>query len=212
MDWVLSIAFLSLLISILTLIYGIICSKYFSTELKYLLLLIFISVVSDVISYFFSVNRLNNSLVVNLYSIIEVLLYLKIYSVNFKSGKFKIFPIVVLFVLSTIIGVELFKGQLIALPSVALMINSSISIMLLSILWFYRIFKNSEFSNLLKEPFFWINSSSLVYFSSSFFIFLFSNYLSSINAVSLWVLHNTLHIIYFVIIIIGFWKQRLHQK
>jgi hypothetical protein len=211
-DWVLSIAFLSLLISILTLIYGIICSKYFSTELKYLLLLIFISVVSDVISYFFSVNRLNNSLVVNLYSIIEVLLYLKIYSVNFKSGKFKIFPIVVLFVLSTIIGVELFKGQLIALPSVALMINSSISIMLLSILWFYRIFKNSEFSNLLKEPFFWINSSSLVYFSSSFFIFLFSNYLSSINAVSLWVLHNTLHIIYFVIIIIGFWKQRLHQK
>jgi hypothetical protein len=211
-DWILSIAYLSTLISILTLIYGIICSKYFSTELKYLLLLIFISVVSDVISYLFSKNGLNNSLVVNLYSIIEVLLYLKIYSVNFKSGKFKIFPIVVLFVLSTIIGVELFKGQLIALPSVALMINSSISIMLLSILWFYRIFKNSEFSNLLKEPFFWINSSSLVYFSSSFFIFLFSNYLSSINAVSLWVLHNTLHIIYFVIIIIGFWKQRLHQK
>lgn len=212
MSFSLFIAYLSMLISILTLIYGILCSKYFSTELKYLLLLIFISVVSDGISYFFSVNRLNNSLAVNLYSIIEVLLYLKIYSVNFKSGKFKIFPIVVLFVLSTIIGVELFKGQLIEMPSVALMINSSISVMLLSILWFYRIFKNSEFSNLLKEPFFWINSSSLVYFSSSFFIFLFSNYLSSIGAVSLWVLHNTLHIIYFVIIIIGFWKQRLHQK
>jgi hypothetical protein len=206
------IAYLSMLISILTLIYGIVCSKYFSTELKYLLLLIFISVVSDGISYFFSVNRLNNSLAVNLYSIIEVLLYLKIYSINFKSDKFKIFPMVLLSILSTIIGVELFKGQLMEMPSVTLMINSSISIMLLSILWFYRIFKNAEFSNLLKEPFFWINSSSLVYFSSSFFIFLFNNYLSSNGANSLWVLHNTLHIIYFLIIIIGFWKQRYHQK
>jgi hypothetical protein len=201
-----------MLVSVSTLIFGFICSRYFSKELKYLLLLIFISVISDATSYIFSVKGWNNSLVVNLYSIIEVFLYLKIYSITFKSVKFKLFPLAALTILLTIVGVELFSGAFVVQPSVGLMVNSALTVMLLSILWFYRIFKNAEYGNLLKVPFFWVNASSLVYFSSSFFIFLFSNYLFSIGAMSLWVLHNTLHIIYFLIITIGFWKQKEHQK
>jgi hypothetical protein len=206
------ITYLLMLVSLSTLIVGLICSKYFKQSLKYLLFLVVISNISDVVSLVFAFERINNSLIINLYSVVEIVFYILIYWKSFDSDRPNWTILTACLLTFMAVVAELIWGDVLVEPSNILMVNSSFSILLMSLFWYYTELKEIKYENILREPFFWVNSASLIYFASSLFLFLFSNYIFAISIVRLWTIHNVLHIIYFILITTGFWTQRRLQK
>ena len=54
----------------------------------------------------------------------------------------------------------------------------SISLMAMSLLFFYQLLNNLDIKNIFIYPFFWINVGVLIYFSGSFFSFIFAEYIA----------------------------------
>ena len=92
--------------------------------------------------------------------------------------------------------------------------SASVEAILLSVyalVSFLFIMRKLLFENILSEPFFWINSGVLFYFSGSLLVFAFSNYFLTFepsNQYVLWSIPQFLNIFYNILICIGFWKAR----
>jgi len=93
------------------------------------------------------------------------------------------------------------------LSDVALAIES-ITVIASSMLFFYVMLKKLEHETPLANPFFWFNSAILIYFSSAFFVFIFSDYRKLSSDWNLWNIHSIVRIIFNILISIGFWKAR----
>lgn len=83
------------------------------------------------------------------------------------------------------------------------------SIILLGVILFYftHLLRSMEVKELEKEPLFWISAGMTIYFSGSFLIFLFSNYLLQTNEVlySIYGIHSILNVVANVFIAIALW-------
>ncbi len=76
---------------------------------------------------------------------------------------------------------------------------------------FLFVMRKLIFNNLLSEPFFWINSGVLFYFSGNLLVYVFSNYLVSsglYNDSHIWSITPILSIFFNILLSIGFWKTR----
>ncbi len=90
----------------------------------------------------------------------------------------------------------------------------AITLILLVLLFFYNTLKELNFRHLESAPLFWISTGLLFYFSSSFFIFISSNYVLGENelAVMLWAIHMIFTIVRNVFFGIALWVRPRKAK
>lgn len=87
----------------------------------------------------------------------------------------------------------------------------AILLSLFALFSFLFVMRKLIFENILSEPFFWINSGVLFYFSGNLLAFTFSNYVYTHQQPyynTLWAIPRFLNIFFNILICIGFWKTR----
>jgi len=85
-----------------------------------------------------------------------------------------------------------------------LMTFEAIFIIVLSIIFFFRLINNSQVTELTDYYFFWMNTAFLVYFSGSLAVFLFLKYIQRTNPTDimkgLWMVHLFFNIVYNILL------------
>ena len=87
-------------------------------------------------------------------------------------------------------------------------ILESAILILLSLTYYYKLILEMKVFHLERHPFFWINTAILIYFSSSLFVFIYSNYLlyySHQAGIQIWFIHSLFFILFNCILSIGLW-------
>ena len=180
-----------------------------SLPLRVLFCLIVISLLSDLASGYMQSHAIHNLWLINLYNIIEYSLFAVFYLLLFKLNKNPKYIVGTLYLMGLIIIVitsftqsfsEHLNSTLLGMKSIILICSS--------VFYFKVMLDEIEFETPWSNPFFWINSGVLIYFSGCFFIFIFSEYRGVSRTINLWDIHNIIHIIYNLLILIGFWKAR----
>lgn len=177
--------------------------------LRVLLCLISASLIFDIVGTLMLLNGTHNIWLINLYSLTEYLLLALFYFTLFKfnsnwKSTLGLFYALVLIVMTIIAIAQSFTEHI---NSLFLGVKSIIFICS-SVIYFKLMLDKIEFDTPWSNPFFWINSAIIIYFSGCFFIFIFSEYRDVSKTINLWDIHNIIHIIYNLLILIGFWKAR----
>lgn len=86
---------------------------------------------------------------------------------------------------------------------------ASFILVFLALCYFYKTLKELKVKSLDKEPLFWLHIGILIYFSGSFFIFLFTNYIKTSNDAlfTLWGIHAIFNIFLNISYAIALWIQ-----
>jgi uncharacterized membrane protein len=178
-------------------------------SLKPLFLLAVISLIFDLSGIILSLNNINNVPLFHLFSYISYILFGRFYFLIFNGTKTKEklkYLIIILIVLALynsffVQGLDKFDTYTTALQS--------IFFISLAISFFIQTFREAKITNLESHPYFWINTSIILYFSWNFWLFLFLNE----NLVDLrkfigdyYFIHGVLYIFFNILITIGFWK------
>lgn len=87
----------------------------------------------------------------------------------------------------------------------------SVSMILVSLIYFYVLIRELPTESITKLPMFWINTAVLIYFSGTFFVNLSTDYLINVvkdNLIKPWTIHNFLGIVFYLIFSVGLWLNR----
>lgn len=172
--------------------------------------LVVLSLLTDTINFLLVSQNKNNFIVFRIYTYLEIFLISSFYFQFYKkytktNASFLIIP---LFVAVSVVdykinGINNFDNYETAFESIVFSIIS---------LWtFYYISKQLLFDNLLNEPFFWLNTSILLYFGGNLILFIFNNYLlrsKTTDQLAMWCIHSVLNILYNLLIALGLWKVK----
>lgn len=196
---------------IVPIILCVIWRKALSKEMLVIFVLLFVSLTIDVACIILGHLKINNMFLMTVFTVIEFISLIFFYKLFFdKISKSIIHYIIGACFLVYIILDEIVFNDVTLFDSVSVSIESVI-IILYSLISFYFIIKNIMYEDLLAEPFFWINTALLIYFSGNLFLFSFSKYLQNHHAkdfLNFYVIHSVLHIIYYSLISLGFWKAK----
>lgn len=178
--------------------------------------LFLVSVIADVTGYVLIKNQISNLVINNLYFLAAFLILSGLYSHLLRGAKMVIyaFMAVVLcffvwdsFSQQSITGVQ---SYVITLCSVLLLGYATV--------YYEHLLHTSPVTDLLRYPFFWINSAVTYYYGLNFFIFIFSTYifenLKDHEIVVVWIFHNTNNIIKNILLAVGIYyagKEYRHQ-
>lgn len=203
-------------VSIFSVIIPLICCglkfKTLDPVLRVLFFYLIISLLSEGISYFISINNnIPNYAVQHVYTVLECACIAWIYRLRFDSVRTKNM-ISVLFLLFLAIAIFrlIVAGHLNKQDSL-LSTFESLFVIGLACGYFYKLMRELTISNLNEYYFFWINSGFLIYFCMLFFLFLFDSYLEKCDLsiyYFLYSLHLITNITYHVLQSIGIWKVR----
>jgi|GEM_PF-6552326 len=87
-----------------------------------------------------------------------------------------------------------------------------LTLILLALLFFYRLLHTLEASNLFRFPMFWFSTAILVYFSGTLFVYMFSTYIvtpENYDALrDLWSLTIYLNMVFHLVLSVGVWHTR----
>lgn len=196
---------------LLPLLIGFINFRRISADLKPVLLLLIFILLTEIVSSLISDSGINTFPVIRIYTVIEFCCLFAFYKRFFDAHtKIKFLKIVIpvfflialtdAFVLNSINSSDTLASSI-----------EGVSIIIFSVNAFYLIMKKMLFDNLLDEPFFWINSAYLIYFSGTLFLFIFLNYIVKNqieNYGKLYIINSILNLVNYTLITIGFWKTR----
>lgn len=182
--------------------------KILENELKTLSIFLYIAAVFEIIFITLANYSINNLPFFHLWTIIEFfLLGLIFYRVfTHHLSKKAIIVTIIAFVAFAVIN-ALFIQTIYEFNTIARAVESFLLI-LLALLFFYKVFQESTVMRLEKYPMFWINSGILVYFCGSFFLFIFSNYIleqSRNELYAYWGIHSALNIVLNLFFAMGLW-------
>lgn len=179
-------------------------------EIKVLFYFLLISAGVYLLSTLLAVNHLSNTHVIHIDTIIEALFLLRFYYLIVHNATVKkwVIAAAVLFPLFCIINISFWQGwdrhNTYSRPLGALIF------MVLSVSYWWQSTQEETVVAWSSAPLNWIVSGLLLYFASSFFLFLFSNFLAyrfSHDAnVLVWNIHATLVIMMHLLFTIGFIK------
>lgn len=207
-DW---LGDISILFCMSSFIVGLLCIKFIKGYLVPLFLIVFVSFVTDSINFICVRENINNFYILHFFTIIEFILisffYLLFFRKYLRPG-YLLVPIPVFLIIAfidyKINGFNTMDNFSASLEAILLSLYALAS--------FLFVMRKLLFENILSEPFFWINSGILFYFSGSLLVFAFSNYFLTfepINQNVLWSIPQFLNIFYNILISIGFWKARV---
>lgn len=173
--------------------------------MKVLFFLLLFSLLTDCTSLFMSLYDRNLSTynLINAYTLIEACTLFFV----FKKLEVK-FPFWMISIVFLGLGIyewlHLEKNQLLDYSSG----TESLIIIILSLLFFKKTLGSLEYSNILNNPQFWMNSGLLIYFTGNLFLFAFGNLIHNDSLYYLWHIHNFIQLIYSSLLAIAFWKVR----
>ena len=138
--------------------------------------------------------RANNAPLIHLFILVSVLFYALIYFHAFNKLALKKLSLA----LSVITGVLIFINAffiegLLKFPSIGNTILS-VTLILLSLLYFWQLLDQAEIVRLEKQPMFWISAGVLSYCSINIFLFMLMRSLGSLSS-NFWTIHSIINII-----------------
>lgn len=196
---------------LLPLLIGLINFKFLKKELRPIFILLIVIVIIEISNRFLSNKEINTYPLTRIYSLLEFLclsfFYKRFFSTHFNTAFFyfialAFFSIALLdaFVINSIYTSDNLASA-----------TEGIVVIIYAVSAFYLIMKKMIYSNILSEPFFWINSAYLIYFSGTLFLFLFLNYIFKSKPqyfVQIYFINSVLNLVNYTLITIGFWKAR----
>jgi hypothetical protein len=171
-----------------------------------LLILAIAAFLADAIGLILAYLGIYIPLIVPAYSILEFILIAWFYKEFFRNRSFSagIYFLIAVFIIISAIDYY-HKG----ISNAKLYIYSIESILLISFSFylFLYVMKNQVTNDLIAETFFWINCAIMLYYGGNFVLFLLIKILSFKQIELMWgFLHNSVNILYNIILILGFWK------
>lgn len=170
--------------------------------------LLIISGACEIISLLLTYAGIDNLFVGNIYRVLEFVFLAWVYYLALELKNRNTFFAVIIFLIVCLLANLFFFQGLLNSNSISKTIVS-LSGIVFSLLFFYKITKELVIVNLTSLPMFWINSAVLFYFSGNLFLFMFDSYiLTHLQEVSeqYWLLHNLLNIIKNILLAIGLWQ------
>ena len=128
---------------------------------------------SDCLTWFFARKSMNTYIIYNCYAIISTCFYaLLFYDLN-QSRPFRKVLLVVfgVYVIFSVWYISASHSWFKPVPIID--IFTGLLPLILSLLFFYELFKSLRVPNLLKYPYYWINSAVMVHFGVTFFAYIF---------------------------------------
>lgn len=149
----------------------------------------------------------------NIYVLFEAVLFLILYYSVFNEKKLKLTVIIMGLAYLILYSVTI-REEFIVL-STPIRSTRDIMMIICSILFFFFLLKELPSKNLLDTHMFWINAAILFFFSCTFMLSLFSEYIASVITKQFswfWSIRNFLRVGFCLVICIGIWKAYSSQK
>ena len=151
--------------------------KHIVKELKTVSIFLCFVAVFEIICIILANYSINNLPFLHLYTIFEFSFLGLVFYQVFAHPSFKKAIIVTIIAFAAFAIINAFFIQTIYEFNTIAHAVESFLLILLALLFFFKVFHESAVMHLGKYPMFWINSGILIYFSGSFFLFIFSNYI-----------------------------------
>ncbi|MEN9998485.1 MAG: hypothetical protein RI922_1475 [Bacteroidota bacterium] len=197
---------LPFILSIKKIIFGI-----RNDELRILFLISIVSFLSEVCSFsFIYFLKLSNNSIVQVYTLIMIGLIYRYYRkkvlLAFKNIHGYILVVMLVYMLFFFFYDCGFNKM-----NVFANIFLTLYTILLASIYFYKVYTEMKITNLFQDGLFWINSAFLIYFSSTFYVSLFEEYIRSENSDLLyytWPIQLVSTMIFNVILSRGIWLMK----
>lgn len=179
-------------------------------------LVLLLAVLVDLLSYvfYFGLGR-NANFLQSMYYIITLPMLLHLYRSRIKWPKIEmtINVITIVFLVFGVANFFLIQGidQLNSYPRMAI----GIIMIYFSIHYFYQLLQETHPEGIVTLPMFWINTSMLIYFSATFTVHLWTDYLVNVmkdDFIFYWFIHNFFGLLHYSLIWVGFWLLRKKPK
>lgn len=205
--------YIYLILLTITLLIGVVRLKKCTAPFKFLTLLIFYTLLSEILTRVFAVTIKNSSPVYQIFIPVQFFFVTMIYGLFFnKKYEFFFSWSPVFFLILCIIN-TLFFQKITAIPSNVILI-SNLAFVLYSLL-FFRVMLNSAINqNIFKQSIFWFNSAVLILFTVSFLYWSFFNYFirHKIKTGSIATFIYYINIIYYIMLCITIMLNRKEIK
>lgn len=204
-QWVIFTAFTAHLIPMCL---GMVQYKKLPPELKVLFWWSVSSFVLDGISSLLWINSVSNLFLGHIHTVVEVTFLVNVYRIWFKGQFFNRLMMVVVLGFAVLAILNTAFLQAFETNSTYTKLLESIVFISLALYYFYQLARKMTVSRPEKEPMFWLSTAALIYFSGSFFIFAYANFIMVYSvefAVRIWFLHAVFFILFNLLIGIAFW-------
>jgi hypothetical protein len=174
-----------------------------------LVLLCLISIFSDLICYISAPIFKNNNPIIHVYEILSGAVILHIYKLNFTNEKTKKIIQLLLFIFVSFSIFLFFYKDGFIFDNTESTISLKIIVILLSIYYFITLFYELKIRSLKNYYFFWINAAFLFYSSTTFYLFLFEDFVMlGTNEYYLWPIQLIATIIFNLLLSKGIWAMK----
>lgn len=198
-------------IIICPLILALINVKSYPKELKVITLyLVFIAFIGAYSAWLWSQNK-NNLPVLHIYTMVEFTCIMLFYQVIFKTyiAKRWFGLLIAVFLAFCLLNATYIQDWKIfnTYPRTL----ESILVISASLYYYYKITRQTLYTQIEKSPVFWINTGFFIYFSGSFLLFTISNYILPYSFkfnMMVWQFHAFLSIVNNILIFIGLWQHK----
>ncbi len=191
--------------------YGIIKYKAFSYQLKALFIYLCISLITELTSLILISAKQQVLPLQFSFCLFEfgIILYLFWQELNKKTYHIIITSLAIIYVAA--LGVSYYQKQDVGVLSDFSGVIGSVMIIGLTLLFFFKVLTDLQIPKLTDYPFFWLNSAFLMYFGTTFFLFLFNNAIKEFDQPIVYFLtgiHHTVNISYNILIAIALCKVK----
>jgi hypothetical protein len=174
-----------------------------------ILLLCLVSIFSDLIGYIAGPIFKNNNPIYHVYDILSGAVILHIYKLNFTNEKTKKIILLLLFVFVSFSIFLFFYKDGFKFDNTESTISLKIMVILLSMYYFLTLFYQLKIRSLKNHYFFWINAAFLFYSGTTFYIFLFENFvIFGLYKNYIWPIHLIATIIFNLLLSKGIWTMK----
>ena len=188
---------------------GFYCNISKNQLTKYIFIYVVIAFISDIASFVLAKNHINNMFIFHIWGALQALLLTLFYRKILANFSHFITVVGIAYLLYYIINSSLIES-IAKYNNVAMSVQAILMIML-SLLYFYKTYKEETSIFIDRIPEFWIVIGVLIYFSGALFSFLLATDILaqlSNRFYNSWILHNTANIIKNILFAIGLWKVR----
>lgn len=175
--------------------------------MRVLFVLLLLSLALDGISLYLLEQKMHNRWILNSYTIVEYFVYCSFFLMVLQTTNIRKFFLIGYIAVGSILFYFTLKDFWTHINDITMGIESIVMIFS-SAAYFYIMLRQLKYDSPFSNPFFWLNSAILIYFSGSFFVFIFIDYRVPNMSWDLWNIHSIVRIIFNLLLVIGFWKTR----
>ncbi len=179
--------------------------------LRILFVYLIVSLITDLFCFYGEYKSLNHY-VINVFTYFEFVCFSLILTMRNDTLKYKSFiPLCLAFTFGFVLSFIYTRNP----GQINNFVNcfEAMILIILSIINLFELNNDLSIPNLFQYPYFWILASTLLYFSVVLFVFIFSGYIldpaASKPVKFLWIIHNSVHILFNLLIAVSIilWKR-----